>query len=343
MFLSVIVILGCRTMKAAGKTTDINDDGEAVTDSTLVVLVDADYKMSHGWGHVFSCKVKDVIHGELEDSVFGLSVYATVQLYDDLLLSFKKYHDLKMTFTLNPERRYGPPPGFRDSHGNYWELISVSRSKAPFVDLIANTLYQYFPDLAGFNSTIGTYAYDSFPPLLYSKPAPEEWSKGLKVVADGDSVKGFVKIWRKEGKIEYIWITAPYPDGGEFYAFGNDMVDVLYPVNSRGYLFMTQVGVVKWRYIYEIGLLRKQVFYRTSPSSPSSPDRPQAASPIWAVDEIEYWPGTDTPHYTYRFNEPGTENVSGKSWNSRKVFDSEGKLTREEDSKGTVLWERRSP
>lgn len=331
MVLSVIVIAGCRTMEAADKTTDTDDDGEAVTDSTLVVLVDAEYKMSHGWGHVFSCKVKDVISGELEDSVFGLSVYATVQLYDDLLLPFKKYHDLKMTFTLNPERRYGPPPGFRDSHGNYWELFSVSQSKTPFVDLIPNTTYQYFPDLADFNSTIGIYAYDSFPPLRYSKPAPGEWSKGLKAIAHGDSNSGFVRIWRKEGKIEYVWITAPYPDGGEFYAFDDDMVDVLYPVNSRGYLFMTEVGVTKWRYIYESGLLQTIVYYGAG-----------TPSPIWAVDEIEYWPGTDTPHYTCRFNEPGDEDVSAKSWDSRKVFDSEGKLTREEDSKGNVLWEKKS-
>lgn len=331
MLLSVLAITGCGTTEAAGNSSTASNGNETVTDSTLVVLVDARYKMSHGWGHVFSCKVKDVIRGNLEDSAFSLSVYGTIKLYGDLLLPFKEYHDLILTFTLNPERSFGPPPGFKDSRGNYWEMKSAMQAKDSSVSLFPNTIYEYFPDLSGSDYAIAAYAYDSFPPLRYSKPRPEEWSKGLKKIAGSDLNMEFVRIWRKESRIEYIWITKPYPDGGEFYAFDNDTVDALYPVNSQGFLFVTEVGIVNWRYIYNKGLLSKIAYYRTN-----------TLSPIWAVDSVEYWTGTDVPKYTYRYTAPDGQNIPEKKWDSRTIYDKEGKITRKEDFKGNVLWERES-
>jgi len=335
ILLTQLLITGCRASEIVqnSKITG-GDETSSVTNSVLVVLVDASYKISHGWGHVFECRIKEGKSGELEDTLIFVSVYGTVILYDNLLLPFKSYENLMLSFILNPEGNGGPPPGFRDSKGNYWDLLSVSQSKDLFITLIPNTIYQYFPDLAGFDCTIATYAYDSFPPLRYQKPEPEEWSKGLKATSMEDSSKGFVKVWRKEGRIEYIWITEPYPDGGEFYAFDGDTVNVLSPVNLRGFLFMTEVGITRWEYRYKNNLLHTITYCKLPASMSSSQD-------IWAQDRIEYWPGTDVPGYIYRYEEPEDLDVPSQGWASRTVHDRKGMIIRKEDSAGKVWWEKK--
>ena len=317
--LTLFLLPGCKALT-------IRDAEEKAAPCLLTVVVDADFKMSHGWGHVFECRVKEVTSGELEDSVFSISVYGTVQLYGDLLLPFKKYENLVLGFKHDPERTSGPPPGFRDSKGNYWEMVSVMQAGDSGVNLMLNTIYEYFPELSHYEGEIGTYAYDSFPPLRYSKPDPREWSNGLKETTDEDSSKGFVKIWKKDSNIKYIWITKPYPDGGEFYSFNRDTVDALYPVNSKGFLFMTEVGITRWAYRYDGSLLKTITYWKSLVGKASLQD-------IWAVDRIEYWPGSRIPHLIYRYETPYMTNLDGESWDSRTIFDREGKRVCEKSRK----------
>ncbi|MGD8717349.1 MAG: hypothetical protein PVH29_00875 [Candidatus Zixiibacteriota bacterium] len=103
---------------------------EAESDVALVLVVDAQYTISHGWGHVFTCTVKEVVFGELPDETVSVSVYGTVDLYGGLLAPFEEYENLVMGFVRSPDRTYGPPPGFRDEAGSYWELISVRETPA---------------------------------------------------------------------------------------------------------------------------------------------------------------------------------------------------------------------
>jgi len=103
---------------------------EAEESAVLVLVVDAEYTISHGWGHVFKCTVKEVVAGELADDVIYVSSYGTVDLYDGLLAPFEDYENLTMTFIRSPDRDCGPPPGFRDASGSYWVMISVREGPA---------------------------------------------------------------------------------------------------------------------------------------------------------------------------------------------------------------------
>ncbi|MBN2381066.1 hypothetical protein JXM67_14810 [candidate division WOR-3 bacterium] len=316
ILLSVLVLTGCGTTEAAGSAGTASDGNEAVTDTTLTVLVDADYTLSHGWGHVFSCKVKDVLKGKLEDSVFGLSVYATIKLYGDLLLPFKEYHDLMLTFKLNPERKYGPPPGFKDFEGNYWELENVK----PLYRLNhLPTLEDLFPEWSDFEGNASVYKYAEFPDLKYNKPAPGNWLKSLCPGGIHDTLTGYVQAWKENGKVRFIWVINPYPDCGRFYCFSGDTVDVATTLTSQGALFMTEVGIYKWCYIYSEGLLSKIAYHRKN-----------ITDSIWAVDSLEYWKNTDIPHYIYRYMKPKGPDIAGHDWDSRTVFDREGKRLKEE-------------
>ena len=103
---------------------------EAEESPELVLVVDAEYTNSHGWGHVFRCTVKEVAAGELPDEAVSVSVYGTVDLYGGLLAPFCCYENLVMGFARVPDRDCGPPPGFRDASGTYWEVVFVREYSA---------------------------------------------------------------------------------------------------------------------------------------------------------------------------------------------------------------------
>jgi hypothetical protein len=109
---------------ALGATAEVEENAE------LVLVVDAEYNLSHGWGHVFRCTVKKVVAGELPDEAVSVSVYGTVDLYGGLLAPFCRYENLIMGFARVPDRDYGPPPGFRDAEGTYWEVVFVREGPA---------------------------------------------------------------------------------------------------------------------------------------------------------------------------------------------------------------------
>jgi len=304
----------CGTAQTAEEKTNESAGG------TLSLLVDASYKISHGWGHVFRCTVKDVLHGELTDTTIYLSVYGTVDSYGELLLPFNDYYDLILSFVLNPERNCGPPPGFRDSRDRYWELRLVIPAGVLTLPL---SLSDVFPGWRDCEGKASIYELDTFPDIQYhhyTYPDVDSWIRELNPCKTCDDTTGYIQVWHENGDVRFIWITYPYPNGGKFYSFKADTIDMCTPINPEGQLFMTEVGINKWRFIYSEGLLDKIVYYRTN-----------TFSPVWAVDIIEYWPAKDIPKRIFRYVEPSDLDVCGKDWDSRIKFDRTGKRLRKVD------------
>jgi hypothetical protein len=98
-------------------------------DTDLILIVNAGYTASIGWGHGFKCTVIDIVKGQFTDSEFALFVYG--QTDPPSLASGDHFHPavgkkiprITLGFCKRPDIKHGPPEGFRDSQGTYWELI----------------------------------------------------------------------------------------------------------------------------------------------------------------------------------------------------------------------------
>jgi hypothetical protein len=98
-------------------------------EAELVVVVDAEYAASHGWGHVWRCRVREVRRGALVDDVLHVSSWATARGQGGLLsLPATRFPSLLLGFRRRPDLAYGPPPGFRASDGTYWEMVLLTRA-----------------------------------------------------------------------------------------------------------------------------------------------------------------------------------------------------------------------
>jgi len=122
IILIFLLTICCKVNTTKKNITTISDSTE------LTLLVDAKYLISHNWGHVFKCEVKEVLKGKLEMDTISLHVYATVDAYSGSLSEFNNYPNLTINFK-KTNRLYGPPPGFRDDKNIWWEILSVSEQK----------------------------------------------------------------------------------------------------------------------------------------------------------------------------------------------------------------------
>lgn len=124
-FFTVLHFLSCNTQNQENQSLTTNNQ-MLQNDSTLVLLVDAKYAISHGWGHVYQCIVKEVLEGELEQDTIGVHVYVSTDWYQGLLKELTTYPDLIIGFE-KTDRPYGPPPGFKDKEGIWWKIVSVKK------------------------------------------------------------------------------------------------------------------------------------------------------------------------------------------------------------------------
>jgi hypothetical protein len=91
----------------------------------LVVVVDATYNLSHGYGHMFKCTVKRVEKGTLADRQIHLSTIAfPKERYGGALQEFQTYPDLRLSFARIPARP-AALSGFVDGSGAVWEILSA--------------------------------------------------------------------------------------------------------------------------------------------------------------------------------------------------------------------------
>ncbi len=88
----------------------------------FTVVVNAKFLFPHGWGNAYRCTVIAVKAGTAPDQTFVLSAYVGLLRYPG-----RSFRSLTMQFSQRPDLKYGPPPGFRDKKGRYWELISLKK------------------------------------------------------------------------------------------------------------------------------------------------------------------------------------------------------------------------
>lgn len=98
-------------------------------DTELILEIDAEYNLSHGYGHMFRCPVRQVRKGEFEDDTINISVFAEFgeeTLYGGYFKPFEKYSSLIVAFKGIPERP-AALSGFKDSEGKFWQILVVGR------------------------------------------------------------------------------------------------------------------------------------------------------------------------------------------------------------------------
>lgn len=126
LLFTIILSLVLSIVISSVGTSDDNVSPSSMEED-LVLLLDAKYSLSIGYGHVFACEIKEVLVGELEDHTISLMVYAegwAPECYNNYLIGFENYSDLVISFKALDERP-AALSGFRDSNGNVWEIIWI--------------------------------------------------------------------------------------------------------------------------------------------------------------------------------------------------------------------------
>ncbi len=166
-----------------------------------------------------------------------------------------------------------------------------------------------FPEVAAFEGEVDFYAFANFPGFKYELPDCRAWVRELEPRMSPGEEEGYVKVWSRDGECRFVMVLNPLGGWGQFLSFEGDRVSFAHPLDPEGSLFMTEVGVVKWVYLYEGNLLRFVYYY-------------QAGSSLWSVDRMEYWPDTATPRYSYRYYDEG--DLATGDWYNRTIYDESG-------------------
>jgi hypothetical protein len=128
---SVIILLFGFTCEEKEDEKKIPAKFEFPEDTDLVLVVDAVYNLSHGYGHMFRCPVKKVVKGECIDDTINISVFAEFgeeDLYGGYFKPFKEYTSLIVAFKKVPERP-AALSGFKVSKGEIWEILVVGKEQ----------------------------------------------------------------------------------------------------------------------------------------------------------------------------------------------------------------------
>ena len=91
-------------------------------------LLDCDYGASHGWGHVYQCRVRETRDGSPTSEELSLNA----AIGEDWLPDNEQtpLRGMLMRFRRS-DRRYGPPSGYRDPQTRiYWVLVSATQENA---------------------------------------------------------------------------------------------------------------------------------------------------------------------------------------------------------------------
>ncbi|OGD79671.1 MAG: hypothetical protein A2Y64_06920 [Candidatus Coatesbacteria bacterium RBG_13_66_14] len=173
------------------------------------------------------------------------------------------------------------------------------------------TVESEFPELADFEGEVAFYAYAEFPPFKYEMPDCKTWVRGLEPIGGPGKGEAYVKVWSRGGRCRFVLVQDPASGWGQFLSLGDDRVSFANPGDPEGNLFMTEIGVVKWTYVYEGGLLA-YIFYF------------QEGSRLWSLDRFEYTPGAVTPYRGYRY--ATEEDLVAGNWESRTDYDADGRV-----------------
>jgi hypothetical protein len=170
-----------------------------------------------------------------------------------------------------------------------------------------------FPKYAAFSGEVRTYAYRQEPYHAYRKPDFEKWLEDAGEEKEPKAGEGFIEAGYEEGSIRYVRVVSK--DGsGTFYWIEGDTIELVQPTGPEGRLFLTEVGVYRWKRTYSKGLLVKTVSYRQAFP---------AGKVVYNVETVEYWPGSDKPRRILFFKSE-SDAMAGE-WQQKLDFDENGK------------------
>lgn len=175
------------------------------------------------------------------------------------------------------------------------------------------TLKSEFPQFESFSGKVKFFAYKGEPTDPYRKPDFAKWLEDAEEIGKPNNGEGFVEAGYDGKTVRYVKIVAK--DGsGTFYWIEGNVVEVVQPIEPDGRLFMTQVGVYRWKRTYAEGVLKKTVSYRQGYP---------AGKIIYNIQTLEYWPDGKTPR-TIRYFKTESDLEAGK-WDKKLEFSEEGK------------------
>ena len=133
VFIAIIVLSGCGAPEpaepetAATPSTAEPERSTAVESGEWSGIVDGEYAASHGWGHVYRCRVREVREGSTNTEELSLNVTVGTEWLDDD--EQQPFRGMLMRFR-SSDRPYGPPSGYRDPESSvYWVLVSATPSE----------------------------------------------------------------------------------------------------------------------------------------------------------------------------------------------------------------------
>jgi predicted nucleic-acid-binding protein len=136
------------------------------------------------------------------------------------------------------------------------------------------------------------YAYTRFPELRYRQPDLDQWLAALK--PDAPAEDEFVEVFREAGRVRFIRVLA----GGNnrVHEVAGDVIQFVDPNDDDGRLFITQVAVCRWVYVYQHDRLARHETYQRG--------IPPLADEIYAIHTYEYWAADlATPRSTFTFKD----------------------------------------
>ena len=144
--------------------------------------------------------------------------------------------------------------------------------------------------LRGFEGRAGWYEYRPHPEVGYRQPDFEAWAAGLVEAEPDPAAQRFIAVWRDaEGAIRYVLSRG---DRARLFTVDGDTIEFEDPG------FQTQVGVARWGWEYDGGLLRMHRTWRFTlgPTGTDQPIGPPTPTALFAVTTYDYRKGASLPH-----------------------------------------------
>lgn len=171
--------------------------------------------------------------------------------------------------------------------------------------------------LRGFPGRAEWYEYRPHPDMGYRQPDFAAWVDDLVEAEPDPASSRFTVVWRDSlGDIRYVLSRG---DQARLFTVEGDNLEFEDPG------FQTQVGVARWGWEYDGGLLRAHRTWRFTlgPTGIDRPIGPPTPTALFAVTTYEYRTGADAPHQS-RTYWTEADRQSGR-WAQRTWYDADGK------------------
>lgn len=162
------------------------------------------------------------------------------------------------------------------------------------------------------------YEYQQPPEFRYEQPDFDSWAAKLDEVAVDPTADRFVAIWRDGGgAIRYVLAKGNHT---RLFSIDGDAIEFEDPG------FQTQVGVARWGWFYDGGLLRTHRNWRFAfgPRDENGvPTGPPTPSALFSVISYEYGRGKLTPSNSRTYW--SEEDRQAGRWGQKTTYDANGR------------------